>query len=160
MQRCGSAVGLLPARSPDGLQQPFFFLVGPATSLLLDGPQLADLFVEGDQILAERLKTMELSDLVLRFSKRGWIGKGLRHGFSAHPASEAELGIMTRIVRFGAMAGWFTAAADNGGNRTGPKITQMEELVEEPGSVGLEGREGISHVAFLSERIHPLRIVP
>jgi len=36
-KRCDAAVGLLPAQSPDGLQQPFFFLVGPTTPLLLDG---------------------------------------------------------------------------------------------------------------------------
>jgi len=44
---------------------------------------------------------------------------------------------MTGIVGFGAMAGRFTAATDYGSNRTGPKIAQAEELLQELATIGL-----------------------
>src|SRR5438132_284515 len=47
-QRHGRAVGLPPAPPPDGSQQPFFFLFGPAPPLLLDRAQSTDLVVESD----------------------------------------------------------------------------------------------------------------
>jgi hypothetical protein len=66
-RRCGSAVGLLPAQFPDGLQQPFFFLLGPSTTLL-DRTKSADLFVDADQLVVELLETTELVNLPLRFA--------------------------------------------------------------------------------------------
>jgi hypothetical protein len=133
---------------PDGLQQPFFFLFGPATPLLLDRAKLADFFVDADQVFAKLLETMELRDLLLSFAKRGRIGKGLSHGPAGLSASEAELGIMTGIVGFGAMTRRFTAAPDYGSNRTGPKIAQAEELLQEFGSTSFQGRESIGHIGF------------
>jgi hypothetical protein len=112
---------------------------------LLDRPQRADFFVDADQVLAELLETMEFGDLLLRLAKRGRIGKGLCHRLSSHSASETELGIMAGIVRFGAMAGRFTATPDNGCYRTGPKISQAQELVQELGSVSLKDRKSINH---------------
>jgi hypothetical protein len=141
------------------LQQPFFFRVAPAAPLLLYGAKLTDFFVDADQVLTELLEAMKFGDLLLRFAKCGWIGKGLCHGLACHSSSQAELGIMARIIWFGAMAGKFTTAPDHGSNRTGPKITQAEELLQELGSIGLQGSESIRHSGFLSERIDTLRIM-
>jgi hypothetical protein len=66
-RRCGSAVGLSPAQSPDGLQQPFFFLPGPSTTLF-DRAKMADLFVDADQLVVELLETTELVNLPLRLA--------------------------------------------------------------------------------------------
>jgi hypothetical protein len=66
-RRCGSAVGLFSAQSPDGLQQPFFFLLGPSTTPL-DRAKMADLFVDADQLVVELLETTELVNLPLRFA--------------------------------------------------------------------------------------------
>src|SRR2546425_1880068 len=58
---------------------------------------------------------------------------------------------MTGIVWFCAMARRFAAASDCGSNRTGPKITQAEELLQELGSIGLQGSERVwQGVSFLS----------
>jgi hypothetical protein len=127
------------------LQQPFFFLFGPTTPLLLDRSQPADSFVHADQILAELLESMKLGDLLLGLAEGGWVGKGFRHRLSGHSASQAELGIMSGIVRLGAMAGRFAAASRPGGNATRPKITQAEELLQEIGSFGFQGGEVINH---------------
>jgi hypothetical protein len=57
------------------LQQPFFFLNGPAALLRLARAQRADLLIDADQVLAELLKAMELGDLLLRFAQRSGSGE-------------------------------------------------------------------------------------
>jgi hypothetical protein len=119
------------------LQQPFFFLVGPAAPLLLDGAKFTDLSMDADQLVAEFAETVEFGYLLLCFAQCDWIGKGLSYGPTGYSSSQSELGIMTKIVGFGAMAGRLTAAPNNSCNRTGPKITQAEELLQELGTIGL-----------------------
>jgi hypothetical protein len=139
------------------LQQPFFFLIGPATLLPFDRPKRTDLFVDADQILAEFLEMMELGDLLLCFAQRGGIGKRFSDAFPAHPPGQTELRIVTGVVRLGAMAGWFTAAAHYGCDGTGPQVAEAEEFFQEAGSIGLQTIEGVRH-GFLSERYYTLRI--
>src|SRR5258708_11281081 len=79
VQRHGRAVDLLPAPPLDGSQQPFFFLLAPATAMLLNRAESTDLVVEGDQVLAELLETVKLGDFLLRLAQRGGIGKGFCH---------------------------------------------------------------------------------
>jgi glycosyltransferase involved in cell wall biosynthesis len=83
-QRYGLGVGLFPAPPPDGSQQPFFFLLGPAAPLWLHGTKLTDPFIEGDEFLAELLEAPKLGDLLLRFAQRGGVRKALRHGLASH----------------------------------------------------------------------------
>jgi hypothetical protein len=72
--------------SPDGSQQPFFFLLRPAAALLLDGAQGADLGVEIDQFFTELLEPMKLGDLLLRLAQGLGVGKALRDGFASYSA--------------------------------------------------------------------------
>ena len=104
-QRHDRAAGLLPAPPADGSQQPFFFLLGPATPLLLDRTETADLFVEGDQVFTKLLEAVKLDHLLLRLAQRRGIGKALRDRLTGHAAREAKLRIMSRVVVFGAVAG-------------------------------------------------------
>src|SRR5437899_11515034 len=60
VQRHGRAVDLLPAPPLDGSQQPFFFLVAPATPLLLHRAEATELFVEGQQVPAELLAKLKI----------------------------------------------------------------------------------------------------
>jgi len=99
-----------------------FLVVCPSASLLLHRSKLADLLINVHQLLAEFLKTMKLGDFLLRFSKGSRVGERFGHGLSCLPAGESELGIMARVVRFGAMARWFPAASHNGGDRTGSQV--------------------------------------
>src|SRR6267154_471052 len=64
-------------------------------------------------------------------------------------ASKARF--VTRVVGFGAMAGWLTAATHYGCDRTGPQVAKAEELFQEFGSIRFQSIERIRH-AFLSER--------
>jgi hypothetical protein len=98
------------------LQQPFFSLFGPSAPPLLDRAKIADPFVDADQLVVKLLETVELGDFLLRFAKRGRIGKRLGYCFSTHLASEPKLGIMTGIIGFGAVTGRFPALADCGSN--------------------------------------------
>jgi len=70
----------------------------PANRLLLERAESTDLFVEGDQVLAELLEAVKLGHLLLRLAQGGGIGKGFRHGLAGHAASEAKLRIMCRVV--------------------------------------------------------------
>src|SRR5205823_8602771 len=65
-------------------------------------------------------------------------------------ASEAKLRIMSRVVVFGAVAGRFAAAPGHGGNGTRSKITQVEELLQELGSLGFQSCEIVRHRGLLS----------
>jgi hypothetical protein len=56
---------------------------------------------------------MKLRDFLLRFAKRGWVGKGFRHRLAGHPSSQAELGIVARVLGLGAMASRFATAPDH-----------------------------------------------
>ena len=82
--------------------------------LRIDRAKGTDLLVHIDQILTELLQAVELANLLLRLPQRGGIGKRLGHTLSPHPSGKPELRVMTDIIRFGAMAGRFTTAADHG----------------------------------------------
>jgi hypothetical protein len=99
-------------------------MLRPANRLLLERAESTDLFVEGDQVLAELLEAVKLGHLLLRLAQGGGIGKGFRHGLAGHAASEAKLRIMCRVAVFGAVAGWLTAAPGYGANGTLSKSTK------------------------------------
>src|SRR5580693_466356 len=133
------------------MQQPFFFLTGPAALLLFHRAKRTDLFVNADQILAEFPEPMELGDLLLCLAQRGGIGKRFGHAFAGDPPGQTELRVVTGIVRLGAMAGWLTAAAYHSGNRTGPQIAETAEFFEEFGSILFQFTQGFSHAfSFLN----------
>jgi hypothetical protein len=79
----------------------------------IDRAKGTDLFVHSDQILAEFLKAMELGNLLLRLTQRSGMGKRLRHALATHPSGKTELRVMTSVIRFGAMAGRLTTAANH-----------------------------------------------
>jgi hypothetical protein len=133
------------------LQQPFFFLIGPASWLLLDRPKSANLFVDTNQVLAEFLESMELADLLLRFAQCGRIGKRFRNALSGHSPSQTELRVVTGVIRSRAMAGWLTAAAHCGCDRTGTHIPEAEEFFKNPGSLRFQHIERLRHgLSFLN----------
>lgn len=113
--------------------------------MLLHGAKRTNCFVEADQLLAELLEAMKLSHLLLRFVQRGGVGKGLGYGLASHSSGKAKLGIMAGVLWLGAMAGRFATAPAHGRNRTRAKIAQREEFLQEPGSIGLQGSERITH---------------
>src|SRR5579884_425994 len=164
LQTHGRVSGSLRARSPHGLQQPFFFLVRPTPALPLDRAQPTDLLIDGHQLLAESLKAVKLVDFLLGLTQGGRIGKGFGHRLASHSPSEAELGIVAGIVRFGAMAGRLATAPDGGGDGAGAQIAQTKKLFQDAGALGLEHREIVWHMAsnvraFYAARTYTFRIM-
>ena len=158
-QKRGPAGGSVRVQFPDGLQQPFFFLLRPAAPLALDRTQLANLLIEANQLGAEFLESMKLSDFLLRFAQGNGIGERFGNRLTRRPTGQPELRIVAGVARFGAMAGGLTAAPHNGGDRTGSQIAQPEELMQELGASGFENSEIVRHI-FLSVRLYTLRIMP
>ena len=119
--------------------------------LRLGRAKSTDPFVDTDQVLAQLLKAMELGDLLLRLAQRGGMGEGLSHALARHSSGQTELRIVAGIVRPGAMAGRFTAAAHYGRDRTGTQITKAEEFFKEFGSLRFQSFKSVRHgVSFLN----------
>src|SRR5207253_7354956 len=137
----------------------------PAAAFLRDRAESTDLFVEGDQILAELLEAVKLGHLLLRLAQRCGIGKALRYRLARDSASEAKLRIMSRVVVFGAVAGRLAAASDHCGNGARSKITPAEKLLQELGSLGPQCCDIVRHkdsflCCILSVRIQTFRSTP
>jgi hypothetical protein len=127
------------------LQQPFFFLIAPASPSLLDRAKSADSLVDAHQVLAEFLEPMELGDFVLRLAQRVRIGEGFGHALARDSPGQTELRVVTGVVGFGAMTGRLTAATHYGCDRTGPQVAKAEEIFKEFGSIRFQGIEGVRH---------------
>jgi len=106
---------------------------------LLLGAEFTDLFVDANQVVTELLQPVKLGNFLLRFAQCGGAREGFGHGFAGHSSRQPELGIMTWIIRFGAMAGRFAAAPDDRRDRTGPQISQTEELLQKLGPIRFQG---------------------
>ena len=102
---------------------------------------------------------MELGDLLLRLAQCEGRGEGFGHALARHSSGQTKLRIVTRIVRLGAMAGGFTAAAHYSGDRTGSHVAQTKELFEKLGAIRFQGIKGFRHGGFLSERYYTFRNV-
>src|SRR5438067_13684643 len=113
--------------------------------LRFDRAKGTDPLVDADQGLAELLEAMELGDLLLRLAQGGGIGIGLGHAFARHSSCQTELWVVTGVVRFGAMAGRFTAAPHYGRDRTGPEIAKAEKFFQKSGSLRFKSFEIVSH---------------
>jgi hypothetical protein len=117
------------------VQQPFFFLDGPAAGFLFQ-TKLTNLLVEDDQLVGELLQAMELGDLLLGFAQGGGAGKTLIDRLTLDFASEAELRIMPGVIRTGTMTGRFATETPGRGNGAGAEISQAEELLQQSGTLG------------------------
>jgi hypothetical protein len=53
---------------------------------------------------------------------------------------------MARIMRFGAMARWLATAPGNGGDGTRPQVAQAQEMLQQLGTLGLQGSEIVRHL--------------
>ena len=79
---------------------------------------LADLLVDRDQFGTQFLEAMVLIDFGLSLPPGGGRRKRFGDGFSFDFTCESNLGIVARVVGFGAVAGRFSAAARDRADRT------------------------------------------
>jgi hypothetical protein len=117
------------------VQQPVFFLDGPAPGFLFQ-TKLTNLLVEDDQLVGELLQAMELGDLLLGFAQGGGAGETLIDRLTLNFASEAELRVMSGVMRTGTMTGRFATETPGRGNRAGAEISQAKELLQQSGTLG------------------------
>lgn len=75
--------------------------------------------------------------------------KGLGPRLALHPARQAEVGTVARIIAFGAMTVGFTALPRSGSDRASPEITDGGKLAEQVCSFGLPLQQRVSHVDLL-----------
>jgi len=81
------------------------------------------------------LKALVLGDLGLRFLEGGGRSERFGDGFAIHFASQTQLRVVSRIIRFGAMASGFSAAAGDGANRARTQIAEAGDLAQDLGAV-------------------------
>jgi hypothetical protein len=114
--------------------------------LPLHGAKLADLLIEAHQIPAEVLETMKLGDFLLGLAKGGWVGECLGYGLACDSPRETKHGFVAGIMRLGAMARWLATAPGNGGDGTRPQVAQAQEILQQLGTLGLQGSEIVRHL--------------
>src|ERR1035437_7277521 len=111
----------------------------------LDRPMPADLLVDRDQFGAQFLVAMVLIDFRLCLTPGGGRRKRFGDGFSFDLTCESNLGIVSRVVGLGAMAGWLSATARDSADRTWAQIAKGGELTKDFGSLGFQLRQRIRH---------------
>lgn len=82
---------------------------------------------------------MVLVDLDLCLAVGGRGRKRFGDGFAIRIPDEPPLGIVARIVRFGAMTSRFSATAGNGADLPRAKITEGIEMEQDQGAYGFQG---------------------
>src|SRR6516225_44182 len=107
----------------------------------------ADSFVHRQQRLAELPKAMERIHLALRLAQCGRRGKAFADGFSVFLAGQAEVRTVTRLAGLMTMAIRFSTTALDGGDGATAKVTEMENLRQDLGTLLFEGGEGIGQGA-------------
>src|SRR6266478_4018495 len=101
---------------------------------------------------------MELGNLLLGFAQGGGARQTLVDRLTLDFASEAELRIMPGVMGTGTMTGRFATETPGRGNGAGAEISQAEELLQQSGTLGFKGRDGIGHGwCLLSESYYTLR---
>jgi hypothetical protein len=81
---------------------------------------------------------MILVDFRLRLAPSSRGRKGFGDGFAVHCSSEPDLGMVSSIVRLGAMTCWLSAAASNRADRAWAQITKSGELSKNLGSLAFQ----------------------
>jgi hypothetical protein len=104
-----------------------------------------DLLVDRDQFHAQFPEPMVLIDFRLGFAPCGGGRKRLGDGLAVNFAGQANLRVVTRVVRFGAMAGRFSAPASDGADRTRAQIAKASELMKDFAAFGFQLLESIRH---------------
>ena len=90
---------------------------------------------------------MERIHLALRLAQGGRGGKAFADGFSVFLASQAEVRTVARLAGPMTMAIRFSTTALDGGDGATAKVTEMENLRQDLGTLLFEGGEGIGQGA-------------
>jgi hypothetical protein len=81
--------------------------------------------------------------LTLRLAEFGGGREAFAYGLALDLAGQTEVGAVARLVGLMTMAVWFSATAMDSGDGAAAKITQLQELTEQSGTMLFEGGEGV-----------------
>jgi len=113
--------------------------------LRLDGAQLADAFVDLQQLGAECLEAAEAIHLALGLADLGWIGERVLDRLAVDLARQAHERAMAGVQIAGAGAVGLAAAAELGMHGTGPEVAQLGNLEDDLRAALFECRQGVWH---------------
>src|SRR6516162_9489982 len=88
---------------------------------------------------------MERIHLALRLAQCGRGGKAFADGFSVFLAGQAEVRTVARLAGLMTMAIRFSTTALDGGDGATAKVTEMENLRQDLGTLLFEGGKGVGH---------------
>jgi hypothetical protein len=109
------------------------------------GTQAADLLVDFDQFLRQRLKAAKLGNFLFGFAYRGGRRKGLGDRLACDFLRELPMRAVSRVVRLRTMAVGFATTSGDGGNRTRLKVTELGELLQEMATAVQQYGQGVGH---------------
>ena len=101
---------------------------------------------------------MVLIDFRLRLAPGGGRRKRFGYAFPVDLTCQPNLGIVSGIVGFGAVAGRFAAAAHDRTDGARAQIAEGGELVKDSGAFGFQFAQRVWHEASCSECLITLRI--
>src|SRR5450759_635866 len=95
---------------------------------LLHWPQLADLFIDIQQLIPQFAEALALGDLALRFRQAGRRGKCFGDGFAIHLARQSIVGAVAGIPGPMAMTIWISTTPTCSRNGARAHVTQLRDL--------------------------------
>src|ERR1035437_4143124 len=112
---------------------------------LLHGPQLADLFIDIQQLIAQFPEALALGDLALRFRQTGRRGKCFGDGFAIHLACQSIVGAVAGITGPMAVTVWISTTTTCSRNGARPQVTQLGDLQLNGGAAAFQVNQSVRH---------------
>ena len=100
--------------------------------------QSADLLADNHRFFAELLKMVKLGNFTLRLAQCRRGRKSLGDRLARHLSRQPMIGTMAGIIRFGAVAGGFSALAGSRCNRAPPKVAETGDPAQNLGFLFFE----------------------
>ena len=121
-----------------------FFLGGRL--VFFHRPQLADPFVDLQQLIAQIPETLAFSDLALRLGQTGRGGERLGDGLAIHLACQPIVGAVAGVSGPMTMTVRISATSTGSRYRARPHVAQLGDLQLNGGAPGFQFSERVGHV--------------
>src|SRR5437016_8974066 len=120
------------------------FLLGRGQGLL-HGPQLADLFIDIEQLIAQFPEAPAFSDFALCFGQTGGRGKCFGDRFALQLACQSIGGAMAGITGPVAMTVWISTTTTGSGNGARAHVAQLGDLRLNDSTTAFQVNQRIGH---------------
>src|SRR5207245_807743 len=126
--------------------RPFFFLW---CQTVFQRSQLADLFVDVDEVTTDLLISAELANLSLRLPHGGGSGQRFADGLAFRFVRQTQCGTVAWITSLSAMAGRLSATANNAGDAAGTQVVETGHFRDQLCAALFEVGNGLWHSTLL-----------